>query len=154
MYSFLLHLSFSTVRNFVLHVISSKILVFTSYFTVPFTSFCHVNFSLLVTLSQSPRIRLFFVLSGKKCCCNYFSSSSIIFVIFLSPSFYVMEQHQSSASNILYSLFCMPNSCYINIPGYVALTGSINILFKCFPCILSISFISSFFVHPYDSIFY
>ena len=109
---------------------------------------------LLLCPFQSPRIRLFFVLSGKKCCCNYFSSSSIIFVIFLSPSFYVMEQHQSSASNILYSLFCMPNSCYINIPGYVALTGSINILFKCFPCILSISFISSFPIHPYDSILY
>ena len=63
---------------------------------------------LLLCLFQSPRIRLFFVLSGKKCCCNYFSSSSIILVIFFSPSLFFMLWN-----SIILSYFILCSACQI-----------------------------------------
>ena len=71
----------------------------------------------------------------------FFSCSCLIFLIFFSLLFFAIIQHQCC---IFYSLFNIPVS--INTPVYAVLTGSLNIIFKVFPCILSISFILSFFL--------
>ena len=146
MYPFLPHLSFSVVRHFVLPTISSLILFFTFDITFSFTCFFYVDFLFPVCLFQSPRFQLSAILFCRKCCCNYF------FLVLLSSSLFFFLHHYSlcyttSMSYIVFFVLqVIPFS--INISVNAILTGSLNILFKAFPCILSISFISSFFMYP------
>ena len=71
----------------------------------------------------------------------HFSSSSLFLMLWYS----IIFEHciLCSAGHILVSINCQV---------YHVLTGSLNILFRAFPCIMSISFISFFFMYPYDSI--
>ena len=157
-YCFLSHFSFSTIRHFFLPAISSIILFYLwnpfllhSFFPCCFVAFLCI-FSWL-QIFQSPGFQLYVLLFCKNHCCNSFSLVSVIFLIFLSSlMFFILWYNISGAYCILFSAGQVPVSIKISL--YVVLTVGLNILYKAFPCILSISFIFFFFMYPHASMLY
>ena len=153
-YSFIPQLSFSIARHFVLPAISLVILFFTFDVTFSFTSFFHVDFFLHVFLSISiSKVSVIFVDFCRNCCYNsfFFLLYHLLDVFFLhccSLSFDI----KSKLRIVFCSASRIPDS--LNIPVYDVLTVSLNIFFKAFACVLSVSFIFSFYLYPYASIPY
>ena len=119
----------------------------------PWFPFSMLIFFLLVTLSISISLRFQLLL--------YFFVESVVVILF--SLFFYHFPHFSSSSlflilwyniNVEHCILCSAGHIlvYINWQVYHVLTGSLNILFRAFPCIMSISFISFFFMYPYDSI--
>ena len=125
-----------------------------SFFFLPLTSlflsflFFHVDFFLHVTLSIS-------ISRVSAICCAFFVESAVVILFFFlfhyldflsSSPFFMLWYNINVEYYILCSGSCIPVP--INIPVNHALTGSLIILFKVFPCILSISFIFPFLYIP------
>ena len=141
LYSFLHHLSFSSVQHFVLPAISSLILFFNLLFYS--LHFSMLIFScLLLCLFQSPRFRLSAVLFCRKC------SNSFFFLVLPSSSwfFFLHRYSLSYDTTMLHILFSVLQAIFLLFLFPSISLGSLNIIFLAFPCILSISFISSFFM--------
>ena len=119
----------------------------------PWFPFSMLIFFLLVTLSISISLRFQLLL--------YFFVESVVVILF--SLFFYHFPHFSSSSlfsmlwyNIIveHCILCSAGHILvsINCQLYPVLTGSLNILFRAFPCIMPISFISFFFMYPYDFI--
>ena len=148
MYTFLCCLTFCSSC----HLFSHSLLPILYHFLFHFHFPCWFFF-LLVTLSVSIYLRFQLLL-------YVFVENVLVILFFL---FFYHFPHFSSSSLFLmlwYSIIvehCILCSAghilvFINFQVYHVLTGSLNILFRAFPCIMSISFISFFFMYPYDSI--
>ena len=115
----------------------------------PSLLFSMLIFSCMFFLSISiSKVSVIFVDFCRNCCYNSFflslvSSSWCVFssLLFLKLWYKIKVAYciLCSASRILDS---------INIPVYDVLTGSLNILFKAFPCVFSVSFFFHFICIP------
>ena len=146
MYSFLPHWSLSTVRYFILPVLSSIILflplisfLLSFFFPCRFLLACYfIYFSL-----QGFGYLLYFFVKSVAAILS-FSCSPIIILIFQSSSMFFMLWHNI---NVVYCIICSAGHSLasINIHVYVVLTVKLNILYKTIPSITSI-FLALFFL--------